>query len=132
MYALSSGSFFTNVPFPKSPYNSVKMVVYFDIINLMENYIMVIEQKIHMKNSHSKQIFNVHVKKIKMKSTQKWLWYGLMKIWLILGHSKVHNVFLVYFFLAIFLHICFFFKTCYILIPYNISQINFIHKNACI
>jgi hypothetical protein len=34
-----------DVPFPKSPYNSVKMVVYFDIINLVGNYIMINELK---------------------------------------------------------------------------------------
>jgi hypothetical protein len=27
--------FKVNVPFPKTPYDNVKMVVYFDIINLM-------------------------------------------------------------------------------------------------
>ncbi len=34
-----------NVPFPKSPYGSVKMVVYFDIINLVRNYMVVNELK---------------------------------------------------------------------------------------
>jgi hypothetical protein len=34
-----------NAPFPKSPYGNVKMVVYFDIINLMGNYMVVIELK---------------------------------------------------------------------------------------
>jgi hypothetical protein len=29
-----------DAPFPKSPYGSVKMVVYFDIINLMGNYMV--------------------------------------------------------------------------------------------
>jgi hypothetical protein len=48
------------------------------------------------------------------------------------SHSKVHNFFLVNFFLAIFLHICFFKKTYHILSPYNISHIKFIHKNAYI
>jgi hypothetical protein len=33
-----------NVPLPKSPYNNVKMVIYFDIINLMGNYMLVNEQ----------------------------------------------------------------------------------------
>ncbi len=32
-----------NVPLPKGPYDSVKMVVYFDIISLVENYIVVNE-----------------------------------------------------------------------------------------
>jgi hypothetical protein len=39
------GSFSTNVPLPKSPHDSVKMAIYFDIINLMGNYIMVNELK---------------------------------------------------------------------------------------
>jgi hypothetical protein len=34
-----------HAPLPKSPYYSVKMVVYFDIINLMGNYIVVNELK---------------------------------------------------------------------------------------
>ncbi len=34
-----------DVPFPKSPYGSVKMVVYFNIINLMGNYMVVDEIK---------------------------------------------------------------------------------------
>jgi hypothetical protein len=34
-----------NVPFPKNPYGSVKMVVYFDIINLVGNYMVVNELK---------------------------------------------------------------------------------------
>jgi hypothetical protein len=53
-----------------------------------------------------------------------------MEIWFILGHSKVHNFFLVNFFLAMFLHI--FFKN------FNISHIesllyipNKIHTQKC-
>jgi hypothetical protein len=34
-----------DVPFPKNPYNSVKMAVYFEIINLMGNYMVVNELK---------------------------------------------------------------------------------------
>jgi hypothetical protein len=34
-----------NAPLPKSPYDSVKMAVYFDIINLMGNYMVVNELK---------------------------------------------------------------------------------------
>jgi hypothetical protein len=34
-----------DAPFPKSPYSSVKMVAYFDIINLMGNYMVVNELK---------------------------------------------------------------------------------------
>jgi hypothetical protein len=32
-------------PLPKSPYGSVEMVIYFDIINLMGNYMVVNELK---------------------------------------------------------------------------------------
>jgi hypothetical protein len=34
-----------DAPLPKSQYGSVKMVVYFDIINLVENYMVVNELK---------------------------------------------------------------------------------------
>jgi hypothetical protein len=34
-----------DAPLSKSPYGNVKMLVYFDIINLMENYIVVDEIK---------------------------------------------------------------------------------------
>jgi hypothetical protein len=34
-----------DAPLPKSPYDSVKMTVYFDIINLMGNYMVVNELK---------------------------------------------------------------------------------------
>jgi hypothetical protein len=64
----------------------------------------------------------------KLKSTQNCLWYGLMKIWFILGHSKVHNFFLVNLFLASFLHICSFCFNLSYISPYNISQIKLIHK----
>ncbi len=37
VYALDGDSFLVDVSLPKSPYNSVKMVVYFDIINLVGN-----------------------------------------------------------------------------------------------
>jgi hypothetical protein len=36
-----NNSFSANVPFSKSSYGSVKMTVYFDIINLMEIYMVV-------------------------------------------------------------------------------------------
>jgi hypothetical protein len=44
VYALC-GSFLTNIPPPKSPYGSVKMIVYFDIINLVGSYMVVNEIK---------------------------------------------------------------------------------------
>jgi hypothetical protein len=48
------------------------MVVYFDIINLVGNYMVVHELKSSMKISHSIFIlFNVHVKKIKIEIHQK-------------------------------------------------------------
>jgi hypothetical protein len=34
-----------NVPLPKSPYYDVKILVYFDIINLVGNYMVVNELK---------------------------------------------------------------------------------------
>jgi hypothetical protein len=40
------GSFSMDLPLPKSPYYSVKMAIYFHIINLVGNYIMVNELKI--------------------------------------------------------------------------------------
>ncbi len=42
---IEGGSFSTNVPLPRSPYGSVKMTIYFDIINLVGNYMVVNEQK---------------------------------------------------------------------------------------
>ncbi len=38
-------SFLVDASLPKSPYNSVKMVVYFYIINLVGNYMVINEQK---------------------------------------------------------------------------------------
>ncbi len=40
-----------DVPLPKSPYGSVKMVIYFDIIKLVDNYMVVNKLKAHMKNN---------------------------------------------------------------------------------
>ncbi len=39
------GSFSTTFPFLKSPYGNVKMAVYFDIINIVGNYMVVNELK---------------------------------------------------------------------------------------
>jgi hypothetical protein len=39
-----------DVPLPKSPYDSVKMVVYFYIINLVGSYMVVNELKIPYEN----------------------------------------------------------------------------------
>ncbi len=42
--------FLSNAPLPKCPYNSVKMTVYFDIINFAGNYIVVNELKSQYEN----------------------------------------------------------------------------------
>jgi hypothetical protein len=60
----------------KSAYGNVKMVVYFDIINLVRNYMVVNKLKIHMKNSHCKQFFNAHVKEIKIE-----IHFKMIMIW---------------------------------------------------
>jgi hypothetical protein len=53
-----------------------------------------------------------------------------MKIWLILGHSNVHNFFFVNFFLTIFSHICsFYFNISYIESLWYIQ--NKIHTQKC-
>jgi hypothetical protein len=67
---------------------------------------------------------------MKLKSTQKWLWYGLMKIWLILGHSKVHNFFWLNFLKHFFCTYVLFVLTNHILCPYNISQRK-LHTQKC-
>jgi hypothetical protein len=36
---------FKVTPLPKNPYGSVKMTIYFDIINLMQNYMVINEVK---------------------------------------------------------------------------------------
>jgi hypothetical protein len=56
-----------DAPLPKNPYGSVKTTIYFDIINLVGNYLVLNELKIHMNNSHLKNFLNVHVKKIKIE-----------------------------------------------------------------
>jgi hypothetical protein len=43
------------------------MVVYFDIINLVKNYMVVNESKSPYEKIHLKKFFNVHVKKIKIE-----------------------------------------------------------------
>jgi hypothetical protein len=45
VYAFKGGSFSVDVPLLENPYGSVKMVVYFDIINLVGNYMVVNELK---------------------------------------------------------------------------------------
>jgi hypothetical protein len=45
VYALQCGSFLAHAPLLKNPCGSVKMVVYFDIINLMGNYMVINELK---------------------------------------------------------------------------------------
>jgi hypothetical protein len=43
-------------PLPKSPYINVKMVIYFDVINLVGNYLVVNELKIPYENKTFKKI----------------------------------------------------------------------------
>jgi sporulation protein YlmC with PRC-barrel domain len=45
VYAFYGGSFLADAPLPKSLYNSVKIIIYFDIISLVGNYIVVNEFK---------------------------------------------------------------------------------------
>jgi hypothetical protein len=45
VYALQDGSFLANPPLLKSSYDIVKMIFYFDIINLMGNFMLVNELK---------------------------------------------------------------------------------------
>jgi hypothetical protein len=45
VYALEGGSFLENAPLPKSPYGSVQMIIYFDNINLVWNYMVINELK---------------------------------------------------------------------------------------
>jgi hypothetical protein len=40
-----------DAPLPKSPYGSVKMAIYFDIINLVGNYMVVNELKSPYENN---------------------------------------------------------------------------------
>jgi len=54
------------------------MTVYFDIINLMGNYMVVNELKCPYEDSHLKKLFNVHVKKIKIEIHPK-----MIMIWTI-------------------------------------------------
>jgi hypothetical protein len=57
--------------FTKSPYSSVEMAIYFDIINLVENYMVVNEVKSPYEINHSKQFLLYMFKTLKLKSTQK-------------------------------------------------------------
>jgi len=69
----------------------------------MGNYMVVNKLKSPYEISHSKKYLMYMIKKIKIGNPPK-----MIMIWTyenILSHSKVHNVFLVNFFLAIFLHI---------------------------
>jgi hypothetical protein len=66
-----------------------------------------------MKNSHSKQFFNVHVKKIKIEIHPKMIMIWAYEIMAHFRPFKSPQFFLVNFFLVIFLHICF--KNIYII-----------------
>jgi hypothetical protein len=52
------------------------MVIYFDIINLVGKYMVVNKLKVHVKNSHYKQSFNVHGKEIKIE-----IHFKMIMIW---------------------------------------------------
>ncbi len=45
-----------NAPLPQNPYGSVKMTVYFDIINLVGNYMVINEIKKSYENKTLKKI----------------------------------------------------------------------------
>jgi hypothetical protein len=81
------------------------MAIYFDIINLMRNYMVFNELKVHMKNNHCKKFFNVHVKTIKIEIHPKMIMIWTYENMAHLGHSKVHNFFWVKVFLINVLHI---------------------------
>jgi hypothetical protein len=62
-----------DAPFLKSPYGSVKMTIYFDIINLLGNYMMVnvLKNPYQNKPFPKKYNLNVHIKKIKFEKSPK-------------------------------------------------------------
>jgi hypothetical protein len=60
-----------NAPLSKSPYGSVTMTVYFDIINLEGNYMVVNELKSPYENKPFLKIIYILLKIYKLKSTQK-------------------------------------------------------------
>ncbi len=47
------------------------MTIYFDIINLVGNYMVVDELKSPYEKNHLKQVFKVHAKKIKIQIHKK-------------------------------------------------------------
>jgi hypothetical protein len=68
---------------------------------------------------------NIHVKRKKLKSINKLLWYELLQIKSILKYSKVHNFFWVKFLLILILYIFFTFPSIY-----HISM-NILFLSAC-
>jgi len=60
-----------DVPLFKNSYGSVKMIIYFDIINLVGNYMVVDELKNPYEKNHLKQFFYAHAKKIKIEIDTK-------------------------------------------------------------
>jgi hypothetical protein len=73
-------SFSIDVPFPNNPYDGVKMAIYFDIIKLLGNYMVVNELKRPIwKIIILFLFFNVHVKKIKVEIHPKNDYY--MDLW---------------------------------------------------
>jgi hypothetical protein len=59
-----------DVPFLKNPYGSVKITIYFEIINLVGNYMVVDELKSPHENKSFKKIKCTCYCKIKLKSTK--------------------------------------------------------------
>jgi hypothetical protein len=76
-----------NAPLPKSPYGNVKMTIYFDIINLSGNYMVVNELKIPYenkefkknKNLHAKLFFEIHTKMIMIRTYENMAHFKLFK-----------------------------------------------------
>jgi hypothetical protein len=85
-----------------------------------------------MKIRNSKKLFSVHVKQIKIEIHPKMIMIRTYENMAHFKPFKSSSLFLVNFFLAIFCTYDLFVLTYHIFNPYNISQIKFIHKNACI
>jgi hypothetical protein len=68
-----------------------------------------------MMKSPTKQLFDIHVKREKRQSNQKWLKYELSKIQFKCGHSKYHHYLLVKVFIITFwINVFFFYHVSYI------------------
>ncbi len=64
-----------DVPLPKSPYGNVQMIVYFDIIDLVRNYMVVNELKNPYENKPFKNIYFIYMlKKIEIHPKMIMVW----------------------------------------------------------